>query len=174
MPDAAQEYLPIQDADPWEDSDWIPSDAKILLPERALEALVLETPVSAIAIPDPVTIDAEATMQAALFRMRQRQVRALLVMEAKQPVGVVTDHDAVRTVPCGQTGASLRVRDVMTPNPVTIRGDETVGHAAQEMLVEGVHHLPVVDADGALQGIVALGPVLHSIIRLLLSEEADE
>ncbi|MEE9277170.1 MAG: CBS domain-containing protein [Dehalococcoidia bacterium] len=168
----ADEYQPLSERDPWEDSDWMPSDAVVLLPKDALSELLLETPVSDIAIADPAAISPDATMAQAIFRMRQRHVRALLVMEAGRLLGILTDRDAVRAVDPADTGDNIRVRDVMTPDPLTVHCDDPIGKAAQTFCVDGFHHLPVVDADGKVEGIVAEGPVLHAIISLLLDEQA--
>ena len=71
----------------------------------------------------------------------------------------------------GDDGGSLAVRDVMTPDPITIDPDDPLGKAAQLLSVDGVHHLPIVE-DGEIRGLVAQGPILHAIIAALI--EADE
>lgn len=61
---------------------------------------------------------------------------------------------------------SLCVRDVMTAAPVTVRADQPVDEVAALLERHSFHHLPVVDATGALVGILtredafgrALGP----------------
>lgn len=54
------------------------------------------------------------------------------------------------------------VRDLMTPNPVTIRPDADVKDAAQEMLYLEVHRLFVVDAE-KLVGIVSQSDVVRAV-----------
>jgi acetoin utilization protein AcuB len=48
----------------------------------------------------------------------------------------------------------MNVRDVMTPDPITIEPQAAVGTAIAVMIERGVRHLPVVDDDGRLVGIV--------------------
>ena len=170
-PDSAPEYEARSDIDPWEDADWIPSDAKILLPHDELMELLIATPISTIAIDDPIFIEPGATMRQALSRMRQHHVRALLVMEGDTLVGIVTDRDAVLNVEPGTTGEAIIVRDVMTPDPITVEPDDPVGKAAQRICVDGVHHLPIVDG-GQVVGIVATGRLLHSIIPVIVGDDA--
>jgi len=43
--------------------------------------------------------------------------------------------------------ASTMVKDVMTPNPMSVRSDEMVVEAARRMLSEDVGSLPVIDGD---------------------------
>jgi len=131
----------------------------------------LETPVSTVAIQEPVRIGPDETMDRALFRMRQRHIRALLVMEGERLLGIVTDRDAVLHIEPGESGAGVRVRDVMTPDPITVRMDDPLGIAAQRLL-DGVHHLPIVDDAGRVVGIVAQGRILHALIETLLPARA--
>lgn len=49
---------------------------------------------------------------------------------------------------------SLRVQDAMTPGPATARRDMTVGTAWRLMGARRIRHLPVLDAQGRLIGIV--------------------
>mgnify|MGYP003404303804 CR=1 FL=1 len=48
-----------------------------------------------------------------------------------------------------------RVRDVMTQRVITIEQNEKLTVAHELMLKESIRHLPVVDADGKLAGIVS-------------------
>jgi len=52
------------------------------------------------------------------------------------------------------TLASLRVEDVMTPNPVTVDSTSTVQDAADLMVAADVRHLPVVTR-GTLVGVIS-------------------
>ena len=169
MVEQTQEYEARQESDPWEDSDWIPANAEVLLPDNALKHLMLETPIAELAIADPPRIAPHATMQEAIFAMRQHNTRALLVLEGDDLIGIVTERDAVLHVEPGETGEAVRVREVMTPSPVIVRPDDPVGQAAQMMCLDGVHHLPVVDDDRVV-GLVAQGRVFHAMISELRDE----
>jgi CBS-domain-containing membrane protein len=59
----------------------------------------------------------------------------------------------------GQTVAATRqplsrVRDVMTPRPITVQPDEIVNHAWQQLAEHGVSQAPVVDALGRVVGLL--------------------
>jgi CBS domain-containing protein len=55
----------------------------------------------------------------------------------------------------------MQVRDVMTPNVISVKADESTEDAAKLMLQNRISGLPVVDADGALIGIVTEGDFLR-------------
>jgi CBS domain-containing protein len=56
------------------------------------------------------------------------------------------------------------VADVMATEPVTVTADATIEQAATVMHREDVSRLPVVDAAGALVGIIARVDILRAII----------
>lgn len=52
-------------------------------------------------------------------------------------------------------GSVLRVRDVMTPDPKTLGRNDQLSLADDLMAQERIRHLPVLDEDGALVGILS-------------------
>jgi CBS domain-containing protein len=71
-------------------------------------------------------------------------------------VGLITDRDiAIRCVARGHS-ASCLVGDTMTPAPLqTVTADADVSEIVEKMERAQVRRIPVVDAAGALMGIVA-------------------
>jgi CBS domain-containing protein len=55
----------------------------------------------------------------------------------------------------------MQVRDVMTRNVISVKGDDSILSAARLMLQNRISGLPVVDAKGALVGIVTEGDFLR-------------
>lgn len=61
------------------------------------------------------------------------------------------------------THADLRVSDLMTPRAVTVPKSEMVSHAEQTMRDLDIRHLPVVDGDGHLIGLLTDRDVLRAV-----------
>lgn len=119
---------------------------------------------------DVVTVRAIDDLVAAAKTMRQRHVGFLIVTEPdlasgdERPVGVLTDRDIVVTVVApGENPQSLRVGDVMTRQPVTVRESEPVGTALREMRRIGARRLPIVGDRGELRGVLSLDDILDSL-----------
>ena len=79
------------------------------------------------------------------------------------PIGIVTDRDIVISVVASdpQHLPYLLVNDVMSDELVIAAEDESVETALKRMKEHGVRRLPVVDASGALTGILTLDDVLE-------------
>jgi CBS domain-containing protein len=96
------------------------------------------------------------TLAEASAKMWQQQTGSLLVMEEENLIGIVTERDLLRTVGEGHDPKTVSLRDVMTPEVVTIASDLSVREAAQIMFDKWFRHLPVVDSGGKVVGIVSL------------------
>ncbi len=148
---------------------WDLHQTDIPIPQDAVEELFLHHPVREIVTTQPVTIGPDASMSDGIALLHKHRVRALLVLDEGALVGILTEHDTVRALGVGQSGASMRVAEVMTSAPFTVDSDAPVGLAAKRFLVDSVHHLPVVEG-GKILGIVAMGDVLEALIAVLLGE----
>ncbi|GIK88524.1 MAG: hypothetical protein BroJett026_40050 [Betaproteobacteria bacterium] len=104
--------------------------------------------------------------------MREHHVGTLVVVEdapkGRVPVGMLTDRDiAVGILAGGVDPRSLRVGEVMTEKPVTIRESDDVLDALRMMRSRGVRRLPVTDEGGVLVGILSLDDLLEAVAEQL-------
>jgi CBS domain-containing protein len=91
----------------------------------------------------------------------------------QHPLGILTDRDIIR----GQVSQSadlrcLTVGDVMTRDALCIRADTELTETIATLASRGVRRAPVIDASGALVGIVTLDDLLP-VIAQQLNELAD-
>ena len=102
--------------------------------------------------------------------LRYRIGRLIVVDEAEKPVGVVTRSDLAKVAASPRLSRSLdaiRVEEVMTPNPVTIKLGRSVREAARLMLQHGVSGLPVVDGEGRVVGVITKTDVVRAYAERL-------
>ena len=101
----------------------------------------------------------------ALRRMRDNQVRSVLVIDDDVLVGIVTQGDcAIKVLLPGLDAQQTPVSQVMTGNPVTVKLDDPVQGCMAMMAERGFRHLPVLDA-GKVVGVISIGDVVKDIIR---------
>jgi CBS domain-containing protein len=99
------------------------------------------------------TVTAETSAQRAATRMVEENVGSLVVLEDGEPAGILTTTDFVDIVACDDdTGTT--VRDHMSTDLVTTSVNEPVASAAETMIDEDLHHLPVVDDRAGVVGMV--------------------
>lgn len=101
----------------------------------------------------------------ALKLMAEKGIGALLVMEGKNIVGIVTERDYARKIALlGRTSAATLVRDVMTRDVLYVRPGQSSEECMAIMTSNRLRHLPVVDAAGQLQGLISIGDLVKDII----------
>ncbi|MFF7969881.1 CBS domain-containing protein [Streptomyces sp. NPDC007905] len=138
-------------------------------------------------VSDVMTHAAVAVGRGALFkdiveRMEQWQVSALPVLEGDgRVIGLVSEADLLpkeefrdsdpdrltqlrRLSDLAKAGA-LTAEEVMTTPAVTVRADATLAEAARIMALRHVKRLPVVNAEGLLEGVVSRGDLLKVFLR---------
>jgi len=113
----------------------------------------------------PVMIEPDAPVRSAIRRMQDERANCLLVGVDGRLEGIFTERDALLKV-AGRGLDGLRVADVMTPDPVVLRRDDTVAIAIHKMAVGGFRHMPLVEGDH-VSGIVTAQDVFRHILRIL-------
>lgn len=120
----------------------------------------LEVKVSSVALMPP-KLGPDDNMCRAARLMVENNLKALPVIEDGKVVGLLTVKDVVSS--CSNFLKGVKVRDVMTRDPVVISVDDTIGKAVSLMRDVGVSRLPVVD-NNELRGIITLHDLITRII----------
>lgn len=133
-----------------------------------------------------VTVQPQTTLAECAQIMRNQHVGSVIVVDDKgrrdNPVGIVTDRDIViETVAVDLDAKTLTAGDVMASPLATVNDTDDILDALAKMRERGVRRLPVVNADGALAGIIAvdnlleaLAEQLDSIVRVIKAEQTKE
>jgi CBS domain-containing protein len=111
--------------------------------------------------PAPHLIDAGASIDDAIQRMRADAADCLLVTEDGALVGIFTDRDAILKV-AGQPTQGRTVAEVMTHDPVILRSGDPVAVAIHKMAIGGFRHVPIVDG-GQVTGVVSARDVFRHL-----------
>lgn len=134
----------------------------------------MEAYVRNVCNPNVVTVLPTATVAEAAALMRRHHVGTVVIVDAQgaqgKPVGIVTDRDiVVEVVAAGVDPGKLAVGEITQRPLITLSADAASSHAVREMATNGVRRMPVVDARGALVGIVSLDDVLVDLIAPLVA-----
>ena len=119
------------------------------------------------------TIAASESVRTALGMLAEKGIGALVVSSDGQHVeGIVSERDVARGL--HDHGAGLLaepVSSLMTAQVHTCPPQASVHELAQTMTDHRVRHVPVVDEDGALVGIVSIGDVVKARLDELEAEQ---
>jgi CBS domain-containing protein len=107
-----------------------------------------------------VTVSPAASVKMAADRLSERKIAALVVTEGDSILGVVSEREIVRALSRqGAAVGAMTVRDIMSPELVTVTPEDSLKRAMSLMTRHRKRHLPVLK-EGRLAGIVSLGDVV--------------
>jgi CBS domain-containing protein len=109
--------------------------------------------------PTFIEVAPEDTLGEVAEKMMSQNVGAVAVKDFGRLIGILTERDMLRAMAARMHTSEARVRQWMTPDPITATPDMSLGDAAKVMLDHGFRHLPVMDGTTVL-GIVSLRRVL--------------
>jgi CBS domain-containing protein len=110
------------------------------------------------------TITPEASVFDAVQLMADKDIGALLVMDADAIAGIVTERDYARKIVLmSRSSKQTSVREIMTSAVMYVRPDQTSEECMVLMTENRLRHLPVMDA-GRLLGIISIGDLVKDII----------
>ena len=102
----------------------------------------------------------------AIKQLYDTQIDSLIITcENNKCLGIFTEKDAIR---CIATGIPLDqpIREAMTFNPRTINENSTFTEAKYTMDLYHISHLPVVNDEGTLTGILNLRDVIDDFLEI--------
>ncbi|MCC6190291.1 MAG: CBS domain-containing protein [Anaerolineales bacterium] len=106
-----------------------------------------------------IVIDPDASVSYALTLMRRRKIHSLVVdlsAGGRPEYGIVTSTDIRdKIIAAERNTAETTVRDIMSAPVITASPSWTLRECSIKMQAHNIHHLPVIDANGLLVGLIS-------------------
>ena len=123
-----------------------------------------------------ITIDENDSMQVAANLLKQHNIRMLPVMEKGRMVGIVADRD-LRKASAPDASmleaheliyifSKIKIKDIMTKNPISVPYDYTVEETSEVLLVNKISGVPVTNEEEKLVGIITQTDLFKVIFSL--------
>lgn len=105
---------------------------------------------------DVVIVTSDTLVEEAARRLREEEIGSLVVVDNHSRIeGILTSTDFVAIVAKSQPKAETTVERYMTERVVTADPQDPIQHAADTMVTYGISHLPVVDSDDTVIGMLS-------------------
>ena len=110
-----------------------------------------------------ITIDGKQTIRQALQVLVKHNVGALLIVnDSNRPVGILSERDIVRLAAKDSNCFDMLVEEVMTRDLILGVQQDELRAVANTMTEQRIRHLPIVDDDGVLMGIISIGDIVKA------------
>lgn len=123
-----------------------------------------------------ITVEADDTMQNAIYILQEQNIKMLPVMDNANLVGIITDRDLKKASPSDATTldmhellfliSKIKVKDLMKEPVFTAKPDDTVEEAAALLLEKKISGLPVIDEHNRLVGIITRSDIFRVLLSL--------
>ncbi len=123
----------------------------------------------------PTFVDPDTSVADAAKIMVRKNISSVIVGTAKDPIGMFTERDMLREVIIKGLDSkktslvdimcSTELKHVMCRVITTINWNEPVEEAAERMMGRYIRHLPVVNDDGEIVGMVSARTVMNALRR---------
>jgi len=104
-------------------------------------------------------IDADATVLEAVQQMVEMNVGSLLVTDAGEVTGIVTERDYLRRVTLEDRTEDAPIREIMSSPLVVATLETTIDECMALMTDRRIRHVPVVE-EGKVVGLVSIGDLV--------------
>jgi CBS domain-containing protein len=118
-----------------------------------------------------VAVYPHTTVMDAVRTMARESIGAVAVTEGNVLVGMFSERDLMlRVVSEKRDPERILIGEVMTSPVATIGRDCTADDALKLMLEKHIRHLPLVDRDGSLAGMISIRSLLHEKVQELTDQ----
>lgn len=141
----------------------------IPLPSKTdtIQNVLLTEPISALLTgKDLLVASPNDTIQKIVNIFQEQKKNCVLVYKSKKLVGILSNRDILwRVVGKYKDLSSVKVSDVMTPNPEFVKASDPIAFVVNKMAMGGFRHVPVLADDGAPLSIILIKDVLAYLSR---------
>ncbi len=114
-------------------------------------------------IEDVVTVSGDTSIKEAIQTLYHKHIGSIVVIDKDGKCeGIFTERDAIRVVATEVT-LSTPLKEVMTTNIRTVEEGATFAQAKNIMRSHSIRHLPVIDEQGHLIGLLSLRSILNEV-----------
>ncbi|MEX0610253.1 MAG: CBS domain-containing protein [Balneolaceae bacterium] len=111
------------------------------------------------------SIEPNETVYAAIEKMAEHNIGALLVTEGDVLVGIISERDyRNKVILKGRTSKNTKVHEIMTEKVFRVSSSDSVNLCMQLMTDKKIRHLPVLDSE-MIVGVISIGDVVKVTIE---------
>ncbi len=124
----------------------------------------------------PIVVDENTSIMKATQIMKENNIRRIPVVRDGRLIGIISDRDIKEAAPSKATSldvhelyyllSEIKIKDIMTPDPITLKENDSVEKAAVIMLENRISGMPIVDDDNHVIGIITETDVFKVMVSI--------
>lgn len=138
-------------------------DADLTKPKKGFGALILSDTIEKLAPPEPLIVKPDSTVKEAVELMIKHGHGSVLVVDSEELVGIFTERDLLKRVVRTRLDVNTnKISEVMTSEPQSLSGSDSIAYALNRMAVHSIRHIPII-TDSKVSGFISVRGMLKYI-----------
>lgn len=105
---------------------------------------MLSDKIRSLKLPRPLTVESGTSVREVIQKVQREGAGSILVSKNGRPIGVITERDVLMKVVARDVDYDEPADAFMTPDPLTLTPDDTIGDAISLMNREGFRNIPII------------------------------
>ncbi|MFV1968032.1 MAG: thiamine pyrophosphate-dependent enzyme [Pirellulaceae bacterium] len=146
------------------------------VPATEVERSLLADQIRVLEPKDPLAVPPDTPIRDVLKMLVENEIGCVLVVENGKPVGIFSERDALIKINHRASELGDRpVAEFMTANPESLEINSKVAFAVQRMDLGGYRHVPIVNEEHDLTGVISVRDILHYLTeKMAVAESASD
>jgi CBS domain-containing protein len=106
---------------------------------------LLADKIAALKLPTPLAVASGTSVRQVIDKVQQQKTGCVLILDGTRLVGIMTERDVLMKVVARDVKYDEPVDKFMTPEPLTLTPDHTIGEGIALMSDHEIRNIPVVD-----------------------------
>lgn len=133
---------------------------------------------------EPVTVEMDTTLERIRGLFQKAHTHHVVVVRGREPVGIISDRDVLKTVSPFVGKLSERPQDLVTLNRlahqvmsrdlITVTGETPIEDAINLLLQHNISALPILTPKGKLMGTISWRNILRHIANTATAQADDD
>ena len=138
-------------------------DADLTKPKKGFGALILSDTIEKLAPPEPLIVKSDSTIKEAVELMIKHGHGSVLVVDSEELLGIFTERDLLKRVVRARLDVNTnKISEVMTSEPQSLSGSDSIAYALNRMAVHSIRHIPII-TDSKVSGFISVRGMLKYI-----------
>ena len=109
----------------------------------------------------PLVVQRASTISEVLKKMQGERLTYAVVAENRRVVGIFTERDMMTRAVEQRPPETTPIEKLMTPNPSVLKDEDSVAEAIRIMNRGGYRHVPIVNSEGELLGVLGVRDLIR-------------
>jgi CBS domain-containing protein len=104
-------------------------------------------------------------------QLREAEIGCIVITKEGVPVGIFSERDYLKKIACNNVVKSRPISEFMTPNPVCVGMNDSIGRVLIKMRMGRFRHVVITNDQGLLENVVSIKDILDVLLDAMSADD---